>query len=103
MPINTKYDLYFNARGLVICTAGKATSFYIVETITQIWTQIFCFVFLHTLLIKLTVGIHCGFFVFGNDKFRWFCIHKDGDRACLLDLCVSKIHYTYLGIFENSI
>lgn len=36
MPINTKYDLYFNARGLVICTARKATSFYIVETITQI-------------------------------------------------------------------
>lgn len=36
MLINTKYDLYFNARGLVICTAGKATSFYIVETLTRI-------------------------------------------------------------------
>lgn len=36
MLINTKYDLYFNARDLVICTAGKATSFYIVETLTRI-------------------------------------------------------------------
>lgn len=36
MLINTKYDLYFNARGLVICTAGNATSFYIVETLTRI-------------------------------------------------------------------
>lgn len=41
MLINTKYDLYFNARGLVICTAGKATSFYIVETLTRIWSKIF--------------------------------------------------------------
>lgn len=46
MPINTKYDThlkvsYINRKGLVIGTAKKAISFYIVKTLTRIRTQFF--------------------------------------------------------------